>query len=183
MKKVIFICIILLLSICIASAQVYNTLATQIKGSNNDVRVNNNIYSSTSFTVNKKLLQLESSNFYSDSVDLFKKSRNQSKAAFIMLGGGGALLLTGIITSIVKAGREFVGLFDPNEEVKNYTVETLLLVVGGAAVIGSIPLFVAASQNKHKAKLLISNQKTSYIMPPNVGKNITGITLQISIGK
>lgn len=72
--------------------------------------------------------------------DYLKKSKNQKTAAWILLGGGSALIATGIIVG-------------SSEE------STFNDAAGGAAIagigllstIGSIPLFIASGKNKRKA--------------------------------
>jgi hypothetical protein len=45
----------------------------------------------------------------------------------------------------------------------------------------SIPLFIASSKNKQRAKLSVTSQKTVIGLPPIVPKNITGLTVSISL--
>ena len=88
--------------------------------------------------------------------DYLKKSKNQKTAAWILLGGGFALSTTSVLLASPKVaedyGNIFVGVFsgEPVPE-NNYTAENILLVTGTAAMLGSIPLFIAAKKNKRKA--------------------------------
>jgi hypothetical protein len=184
MKKIIIILLLLCCKVCAAKAQMVNNIITENKSViNNLTGTDNGIYQSLNYLAKDEFLQFKNSRFYNENNDLFKKGRNQKKAALIMLCGGGALVITGIIAGVNKAEKEIIGLFTPNPPAKNYTAENILLIAGGGAVLGSIPLFIVSSRNLHKARLMISNQKTNYVIPKNVDKNITGITLQISIGK
>ena len=66
--------------------------------------------------------------------DYLVKSKNQKLAGFIMLGAG---LASFIIVAPGNASFSKTGTF---------------VVIGGLAVIGSIPLFIASGRNKRKSK-------------------------------
>ena len=96
--------------------------------------------------------------------DYLKKSKHQKTAAWILLGGGFALTTTSILIATPKATEDLTyGLvgFLAGEPVpeNNYTAETILLVTGTAAMIGSIPLFIASGKNKKRAMNLTTNIK------------------------
>ena len=84
--------------------------------------------------------------------DYLKKSRNQKTAAWIILGGGGVFILSGLLVN--------------TNDTQSYTpaptvtvTGTSLIAVGVLAEIASIPLFMAASKNKKRAMSLgIKNQ-------------------------
>ena len=59
----------------------------------------------------------------------------------------------------------------------------VLFLVGAVSGITSIPFMIMASVYKQKARLMLSNQKTGIGVPSNVGKDITGITFIIPLGK
>lgn len=65
--------------------------------------------------------------------ELLKKSRSQKTAGFILLGAGATTLL------IISTGDTDLDAVGP------------LFIGGTAAVLGSIPLFIAAGRNKRKA--------------------------------
>lgn len=96
--------------------------------------------------------------------DYLKKSKNQKTAAWILLGGGFALSATGILVATPKAtedlsyglGGFLVGQPAPEND---YTAESILLVTGTAAMLGSIPLFIASGKNKKKAMTMTTNLK------------------------
>lgn len=96
--------------------------------------------------------------------DYLKKSKNQKTAAWILLGGGFALSTTSILIGTPKAtedlsyglGGYFLGQPAPEND---YTAETILLVTGTAAMLGSIPLFIASGKNKKKAMNMTTNIK------------------------
>jgi len=93
-----------------------------------------------------------------------KKSKNQKTAAWVLLGGGFALSTTSVLLASPKVtedyGNIFVGVFsgEPIPQ-NNYTAENILLVTGTAAMLGSIPLFIASGKNKKRARNMITNIK------------------------
>jgi hypothetical protein len=76
--------------------------------------------------------------------DFLQKSKKQRTAGIILLAGGGTVTIIGITI----AAQHF-DLFDLEE--RDETLETVLIAVGGAAMLGSIPLFVSAKKNKRTA--------------------------------
>jgi uncharacterized membrane protein len=69
--------------------------------------------------------------------DFLKKSKNQKTGALVLLIGGSALVVTGILLSNQAS-------FD------NLGTTAAIAMVGGVAVLGSIPLFLASGRNKRK---------------------------------
>jgi hypothetical protein len=96
--------------------------------------------------------------------DYLKKSKHQKTAAWILLGGGFALTTTSILIATPKATEDLtyglVGFLvgEPVPE-NNYTAESILLVTGTAAMVGSIPLFIASGKNKKRAMNMTTNIK------------------------
>ncbi len=86
----------------------------------------------------------QSSNYY------LTKSRHQKTAAWIMLGGGVALIGLGFAITAAPT------LPNPND--KN-TTANVLAVVGLASSLGSIPMFISAAHNKHKAAEMTLNMQ------------------------
>jgi hypothetical protein len=93
--------------------------------------------------------------------DYLAKSKNQKTAAWILLGGGVALIGTGFIVGDSK-----------NSSFDDAAFGALLAGIGTLSAIGSIPLFIASGKNKRramKASALIKMetvpliQKQSYI--------------------
>ena len=74
-----------------------------------------------------------------DKTDYLKKSRHQKTAAWILIGGG---LFCAILGSI-QVNSNYGGTDNSNSHG--------LLIIGLAAIGGSIPLFIASSHNKKKA--------------------------------
>src|SRR3954462_6888081 len=73
------------------------------------------------------------------------RSRHQKTAAWIMLGSGVAL--TGIGFAVAQAETMDYAFGDSNSG----NAGGVLAVVGIASSLGSIPFFISASHNKHKA--------------------------------
>jgi hypothetical protein len=96
--------------------------------------------------------------------DYLKKSKNQKTAAWILLGGGFALTTTSIVIATPKATEDLTYAFggflvgQPAPE-NDYTAENILLVTGTAAMLGSIPLFIASGKNKKRAMNMTTNIK------------------------
>lgn len=123
------------------------------------------------------------SNRPSTSADLFLKSKKQKTAARILLGGGSALALTGFILSIPKASNDIISVLVLDPKESDYTVENIMIITGGVAMAGSIPLFIASGQSRRSARLMVKDEKVAMGLPIKAGKKITGITLSIPIGK
>ena len=68
------------------------------------------------------------------------KSKNQKTAAWILLGGGTALISTGFLVGDSK-----------NSTFDDAAAGALLAGIGVLSAIGSIPLFIASGKNKRKA--------------------------------
>ena len=65
----------------------------------------------------------------------------------------------------------------------NDDAAAVLFLVGAVSGITSIPFMIMATTYKHKARAMVSSQKTGFGVPANVSKDIVGITLQIPLGK
>jgi len=91
--------------------------------------------------------------------DYLNKSKNQKKAAWILLGGGIALGLAGPILW------SSTGISDSGADV--------LMISGAASIAGSIPLFIAAGRNKKKGM----NASTYFEIRQNSVPTNTGLSL------
>ncbi|MES1214639.1 MAG: hypothetical protein ABUT20_03900 [Bacteroidota bacterium] len=102
--------------------------------------------------------------------DYLQKSKQQKTAAWVLLGGGFALSSIGAIVAAPKAAEDigYVALLLPNiivgnpqpEPQNDYTAETILIIGGTAAMLSSIPLFIASGKNKRKAMSLSFKNET-----------------------
>jgi hypothetical protein len=74
--------------------------------------------------------------------DYLKKSKNQKTAAWVLLGGGSALIITGLLIGNRK-----------ESSFGDAGTGAVIGIIGFlAATAGSIPLFIASSRNKRKAE-------------------------------
>lgn len=72
--------------------------------------------------------------------DYLHKSKSQKTTAWILLGGGSALAITGILIGAKK-----------ETSFNDASTGAIVGGVGALSMIGSIPLFIASGRNKRKA--------------------------------
>jgi len=119
--------------------------------------------------------------------DFLQKSKNQKTAAWILLGGGVILETVGIL----QAGMDDMGTLvngfsnalGGQNVIEDSSDGTALMIVGGAAMLGSIPLFVSASKNRQKG-YSVSFKSQPLDMPrlsSKAGKNIPALTISIPL--
>jgi hypothetical protein len=91
-----------------------------------------------------------------------EKSKNQKKAAYIMLAAGVVLFGTAIL--IPRGEYEGTGI-DPvggvTEKYSNDGVKGVCVLTGTLSMLGSIPLFLASSRNKKKAMSISLKKETA----------------------
>ena len=80
--------------------------------------------------------------------DYLTKSKNQKTAAWVLLGGGAALIGTGFLIGDNK-----------NSTFDDAATGAVLGGIGVLSAIGSIPLFIASGKNKRKALKMSANFK------------------------
>ena len=83
--------------------------------------------------------------------DYLKKSKSQKTAAWWLLGGGAALTVTGIAIDAGSAANALGTVYTTGEVSNTFAAGAVLAVIGGVAMIGSIPLFIASGRSKRKA--------------------------------
>jgi hypothetical protein len=112
--------------------------------------------------------------------DYLRISRTQKTAAWVLLGGGIVLATTGLSTAL-----QDVYLFSLERDGSKYRKGSFMFYAGGAAMLGSIPLFIAGSKNKHrarKASASIKMESFSSIQQRSLVKNsYPALTLKISL--
>ena len=74
-----------------------------------------------------------------------QKSKNQKTAAFILLGGGAALAVVGTAIGLSRWDEEIVSVVEEGEDDKSYAAAGIMMVTGLAAMVGSVPFFIASS--------------------------------------
>ena len=109
-----------------------------------------------------------------------KKSSNKNTVAWIMVSGGAVCTGIGILTF----PKDYDVVFENSKSTDGKAeFSSTLTIIGIAAMICSIPFFISSSIDRHKAHISISNQKTGFGIPLKYGKELTGVTLSIPIGK
>lgn len=76
------------------------------------------------------------------------KSKSQLTAGWIIFGVGAATTLTGVIVNVAQVSFYVVTI---GTSSYNSNVPVILIIVGGACMLGSIPLFISSHDNKQKA--------------------------------
>ena len=106
--------------------------------------------------------------------DYQDKSNNQKSAAWLLLGGGTAVLT---ITALSNLGV----CIGPGCTKKTFPVVGVGL--GGAAIVSSIPFFIASSQNKKKAMSLSFKNETAPQLQKDgfANRAVPSLTLKISL--
>lgn len=82
--------------------------------------------------------------------DYLKKSKNQSTAAWVLVGGGAVMVTAGAVIGLNDAAESFGSIFTGDTKEPS-AAGPILFYTGAAAMLGSIPLFIASSRNKRKA--------------------------------
>jgi hypothetical protein len=88
-----------------------------------------------------------------------KKSKSQKNVAHILLAGGGACILTGLL---IPKGEEELNTGSFFKNYKNDGIRQTFGGVGGLFLLGSIPFYVLSSKNERKgnaATISFNNQK------------------------
>ena len=75
------------------------------------------------------------------------KSRSQSTSAWVLLGGGAALATGGLLIGMNNLDWGF----ESNYNDGDYDLGMGMFWVGSAAMLGSIPLFIASAKNKGRS--------------------------------
>ncbi|MCW3092613.1 MAG: hypothetical protein JWP81_3682 [Ferruginibacter sp.] len=86
--------------------------------------------------------------------DYLKKSKSQKTGGLVSLIGGGTLFLIGAVVATNDLSNDLDNLFTDNTSTNHDALVSVLIITGGAAMLGSIPLFKAANRNKRKAYAL-----------------------------
>lgn len=82
--------------------------------------------------------------------DYLQKSKNQSTAAWILVGGGAVMVTAGAVIGLNDVAESLGSIFTGDTKEPS-AAGPILFYTGAAAMLGSIPLFIASSRNKRKA--------------------------------
>jgi hypothetical protein len=117
--------------------------------------------------------------------DFLDKSKKQKTAAFITLGGG---LVLGILgASMIDSNRRSdINLFAPtapNTTDNSEGIWGVVMVTGGLAVLGSIPMFISSNKNAKKASQLSFRNEPIHMLKHegNLSRSVPSITLKIPL--
>jgi hypothetical protein len=125
--------------------------------------------------------------------DYLAKSKKQKTGAWLLMGGGFAMMTIGAGVAIDDAAAETsdalvtifsLGTVEPeNNDKDNTTLSNVLFFGGLAAIVGSIPLFKAAKRNKREGmSLSFSNQKIPSLQKTSfVYNSIPSVKLKINL--
>jgi hypothetical protein len=117
--------------------------------------------------------------------DFLDKSKQQKTAAFITLGGG---LVLGVLgASMIDSNRRSdFNLFAPTVPKTKDNSEGIwgiVMVTGGLAVLGSIPMFISSNKNAKKAAQLSFRNEPIHMLKHegNLSRSVPSITLKIPL--
>lgn len=136
------------------------------------------LFMSFIFAMNAQTITDSTTNLKIDSSQLahsyLKKSRHQK-------GGAWALLSVGFfITSLGVLGAAYQGSFTASGGPHYEDTPIIFTAVGGAMMLGSIPLFIAGHKNKHKAHLYLNSHHAMISPRIQVGRIYSvGVTVQL----
>ena len=88
---------------------------------------------------------------HSIQTDYLQKSKKQKTTGFVLLGGGAALAIVGTAIGVSSVDDELVSNITDGESDETYTAGGIMLITGLAAMVGSVPFFIASSRNNKKA--------------------------------
>jgi hypothetical protein len=117
-------------------------------------------------------LQLKENQYYS------KKHKKQKRTAWILLTGGTALTIGGIVGEVAS----FTGFTFTQPEKSNETGSYVALA-GLASMATSIPFFIASAKNKKRANIALIQEKITMGHKVNQQSNYNSIALSIRLGK
>ncbi len=105
-----------------------------------------------------------------------QKSKTQKTIAWIMLGGGTAMAITGFLIENKKLTE---GSFNVIED----TGPQILILGGTGVALGSIPFFISSAKNKRRAASVSFETKNNLLMQQNnfVYKIQPSVTLKIGL--
>lgn len=90
--------------------------------------------------------------------DYLLKSKNQKTVAWVLLGGGAALFVAGVLIGSDTEAGEWFG--------DNLEKGAIVAGVGAAAALGSIPFFISSGVNKRRAAELSINSRRILMPDP-----------------
>ncbi len=119
--------------------------------------------------------QLISVNKEKNNTYYFDKSESQKTIAWILLGAGAVAATTGYITLVSQLNNSIAG---------NNDVAGILIIVGGASMLASIPFFISSSRNMQREILFSIGPKMEQndkLIQLYAGKYQPAISLKINL--
>ncbi len=111
-------------------------------------------------TTNCQVIELVPNSSPQVSYDYYMLKQKQNKtAAWIFLGGGVAVTVVGAAIGSNAAEKNPLGTLSLRDEGAKAGI--LLIVIGGASTLASIPFFISAGSNKRKAMLALKGVQNS----------------------
>lgn len=111
--------------------------------------------------------------------DYLDKSRRQKTTGFIMLGGGVAMVTAGTI--LFSENFILFGASDAEENAAG--IGAAMVVVGGLATLGSIPVLISSGNNARKAAQMSLRNEPIHIPKyvGNIPRTILSVNLSIPL--
>lgn len=102
--------------------------------------------------------------------DYVKKSNNQKITAWILLGAGLGMAVTGMSISVNQFSNQLLNVFGGEPTDFNKNKGLWLFYLGSATTLTSIPFFISAHRNKKRAATVaITNQTILWYQKNSVG--------------
>ncbi len=111
-----------------------------------------------------------------DANSLSQKSKKQKTVAWILLGGGVGIAAAGLI---IESTGNPVNVWNNLDKRANGL--EIFLITGGAAVLGSIPFFIASGNNRRKANLMLINENVFFNPQLNIKEHIVALGIKINL--
>jgi hypothetical protein len=110
-----------------------------------------------------------------------QKAKASKTGGLVLLIGGGAVAVVGAWTAIIMTLND--DWWDGEEP--NYNVAATMMVVGGVAALGGIPLMISARKNRDKARAIVFASPGVSIVPNKLLPHTrqVGLKLVIPLGK
>jgi len=111
--------------------------------------------------------------------EYLKKSKNQKTGAWLLLGGGSALVVIGLVSTSTEDVANYVFGGDKT----GFNTGLVLFYTGVLSGLGSIPLFIASARNKKKAmSISFKNETAPQIQKSSfVYRAVPSVSLKISL--
>ncbi len=110
---------------------------------------------------------------------LLKKARNQKTIAWVFLGGGIGLAITGAVigTNVV----DNVGSQSIDKLGASLQTGSVLLLAGGVCMASSIPFFISSGKNRRKASVVLKNESTFLLQQLHYKGNFLAVGIHVNL--